>query len=191
MSGGDASQMGIDALAVAVYTRVRTDLLARGTPLSTYRVQLYKDFSFEDARRIVPYLARLGISDIYCSPYLKASPGSTHGYDCVDHKQLNPEVGSPAQHEAFCNTVREHGLGQVLDVVPNHMGIETFNPLWFDVLENGPASVYARFFDVDWHPVKDELASKVLLPVLGDQYGVVLEKGELKLGFGDGAFVIH
>ncbi|EPX61661.1 Malto-oligosyltrehalose synthase [Cystobacter fuscus DSM 2262] len=191
VSGGDASQTGLDALAVAVYTRVRTDLLARGTPLSTYRVQLHKGFSFEDARRIVPYLARLGVSDIYCSPYLKASPGSTHGYDCVDHKQLNPEVGSPVQHEAFCNTVREHGLGQVLDVVPNHMGIETFNPLWFDVLENGPSSVYARFFDVDWHPVKDELAGKVLLPVLGDQYGVVLEKGELKLGFGDGAFVLH
>ena len=105
-SGSDEAQTGSDALAGSVYTRVREALLARGTPLSTYRVQLQKSFTFEDAQRVVPYLARLGVSDIYCSPYLKASPGSTHGYDCVDHKQLNPEVGSTAQHEAFCATLR-------------------------------------------------------------------------------------
>ncbi|HEY0093019.1 MAG TPA: alpha-amylase family glycosyl hydrolase, partial [Archangium sp.] len=191
MSGGDAGQASGEALAGTLYGRVREELLARATPLSTYRLQLHKAFPFTAAREAVPYLARLGVTDVYCSPYLKASPGSTHGYDCVDHKQLNPEVGSPEEHAAFCSTVREHRLGQVVDVVPNHMGIETFNPLWFDVLENGPSSVYARFFDIDWTPVKDELEGKVLLPVLGDQYGVVLERGELKLGYRDGAFFIH
>ncbi|ATB31621.1 malto-oligosyltrehalose synthase [Melittangium boletus DSM 14713] len=191
MSGGITGESGVEALATALFGRVRQMVLGSPTPLATYRVQLHKGFTFDDARKAVPYLSRLGVSDLYCSPYLKASPGSTHGYDCVDHKQLNPEVGTAAQHEALCTALREHGLGQVLDVVPNHMGIDAFNPLWFDVLENGPASVYARFFDIDWSPVKDELEGKVLLPVLGDQYGVVLEKGELKLGFLEGAFVVH
>ena len=181
----------VESLAVELYRRVREELLGRATPLSTYRFQLHKDFPFPAARQVVPYLARLGLTDVYCSPYLKASPGSTHGYDCVDHRVLNPEVGSGEEHAAFCAAVREHGLGQVLDVVPNHMGIETFNPLWFDVLENGPSSLYARYFDVDWQPVKDELKDKVLLPVLGDQYGAVLERGELKLAFREGAFFIH
>ncbi|MGZ3459664.1 MAG: malto-oligosyltrehalose synthase, partial [Archangium sp.] len=189
--GGDVGEAGVEALAGMLYGRIREELLGRATPLSTYRLQLHRGFPFTAAREAVPYLARLGVTDVYCSPYLEASPGSTHGYDCVDHKQLNPEVGSPEEHAAFCSAVREHGLGQVLDVVPNHMGIEAFNPLWFDVLENGPASLYARFFDIDWSPVKDELKDKVLLPVLGDQYGVVLERGELRLGFRDGAFVIH
>ncbi|QRN95112.1 malto-oligosyltrehalose synthase [Archangium violaceum] len=193
VSAGDGvmGQASVDALAGTLYGRVREELLGRATPLSTYRIQLHKGFPFTAAREIVPYLARLGLTDIYCSPYLKASPGSTHGYDCVDHKQLNPEVGSAEEHAAFCATLREHGLGQVLDVVPNHMGIDAFNPLWFDVLENGPSSLFARFFDIDWSPVKDELKDKVLLPVLGDQYGVVLERGELRLGFQDGAFRVH
>ncbi|MFY0565054.1 malto-oligosyltrehalose synthase [Archangium lansingense] len=191
VSGGDVGQASVEALAGTLYGRVREELLSRTTPLSTYRLQLHKGFPFTAAREVVPYLARLGVTDVYCSPYLKASPGSTHGYDCVDHKQLNSEVGSPEAHAAFCSMVREHGLGQVLDVVPNHMGIDSFNPLWFDVLENGPSSLYARFFDIDWSPVKDELEAKVLLPVLGDQYGMVLERGELKLGFREGAFFIH
>jgi (1->4)-alpha-D-glucan 1-alpha-D-glucosylmutase len=181
------------SLVDSLYTRVRDELLAwaRETPLSTYRMQLHRGFNFQQAREVVPYLARLGVSDFYASPYLKASPGSTHGYDCVDHQQLNPEVGSPEEHAALCSTLREHGMGQVLDVVPNHMGIERFNPLWFDVLENGPSSVFARYFDVDWAPVKAELRDKVLLPILGDQYGIVLENGELKLGYRDGAFFIR
>ncbi|WP_434388053.1 malto-oligosyltrehalose synthase [Melittangium boletus] len=191
VSGGSTGDSGVEALTSALFARTRQAVLGQHTPLSTYRVQLHKGFTFEDARGIVPYLSRLGLSDLYCSPYLEASPGSTHGYDCVNHKRLNPEVGSAAQHTSLCDALREHGLGQVLDVVPNHMGIESFNPLWFDVLENGPASVYARFFDIDWSPVKDELEGKVLLPVLGDQYGVVLEKGELKLGFREGAFVVN
>jgi (1->4)-alpha-D-glucan 1-alpha-D-glucosylmutase len=181
-----------ESLADALYGRVREALLAQPhTPLSTYRVQLHKGFDFQQARAIVPYLARLGVSDFYASPYLKASPGSTHGYDCVDHQSVNPELGSAEEHAAMCSALKGAGMGQVLDVVPNHMGIERLNPLWFDVLENGPSSMYAKYFDVDWAPVKEELRSKVLLPILGDQYGVVLENGELKLSFRDGAFFLN
>ncbi|MFL5346084.1 MAG: malto-oligosyltrehalose synthase [Hyalangium sp.] len=191
-TAADAAERGA-SIADRLFARLREELLARArtTPLSTYRVQLYKEFTFQDARAVVPYLARLGVSDFYASPYLKATPGSTHGYDCVDHQHLNPEVGSPEDHQALCQALREQGLGQVLDVVPNHMGIERFNALWFDVLENGPASMYAKYFDIDWAPVKAELRDKVLLPILGDQYGIVLENGELKLGYRDGAFFIH
>ncbi|MDC0714088.1 malto-oligosyltrehalose synthase [Stigmatella sp. ncwal1] len=180
-------------VADGLYTRLREELLAsaRDTPLSTYRVQLHQGFRFEDARAVVPYLARLGVSDLYASPYLKATPGSTHGYDCVDHQQINPEVGSAEDHQALCQTLKEHHLGHVVDVVPNHMGIERLNPLWFDVLENGPSSLYAKYFDIDWAPVKAELRDKVLLPILGDQYGMVLERGELKLTFREGAFFIQ
>jgi (1->4)-alpha-D-glucan 1-alpha-D-glucosylmutase len=184
--------LSAEALAEGLYTRVKDELGSRPhTPLSTYRVQLHKEFTFEHARQVVPYLARLGASDLYASPYLKATPGSTHGYDCTDHQQLNPEVGSEQTHRALCATLNTHGMGQVLDVVPNHMGIERDNRLWFDVLENGPSSMYAKYFDIDWAPVKEELRDKVLLPILGDQYGVVLEKGELKLSFREGAFFLN
>jgi (1->4)-alpha-D-glucan 1-alpha-D-glucosylmutase len=181
------------SIADRLFGRVREALLARAraTPLSTYRIQLHKGFTFQDAKAVVPYLSRLGVSDLYASPYLKATPGSTHGYDCVDHQHLNPEVGSAEEHAALCGALRDQGMGQVLDVVPNHMGIERFNALWFDVLENGPSSLYAKYFDIDWAPVKVELRDKVLLPILGDQYGIVLERGELKLGYRDGAFFIH
>ncbi len=187
-----AAERGV-SIADRLFSRLREELLARAraTPLSTYRLQLHKGFTFQDARALVPYLTRLGVSDFYASPYLKATPGSTHGYDCVDHQHLNPEVGSPEDHEALCHALREQGLGQVLDVVPNHMGIERFNALWFDVLENGPSSMYAKYFDIDWAPVKAELRDKVLLPILGDQYGIVLENGELKLGYRGGALFIH
>ncbi|QSQ19665.1 malto-oligosyltrehalose synthase [Pyxidicoccus parkwayensis] len=191
-TGTAGATLTAEALAEGLYTRVQGELGSRPhTPLSTYRLQLHQGFTFQQARAVVPYLARLGVSDLYASPYLKATPGSTHGYDCTDHQQLNPEVGSPEDHAALCATLREHGLGQVLDVVPNHMGIERDNRLWFDVLENGPSSVYAKYFDIDWGPVKEELRDKVLLPILGDQYGIVLERGELKLSFRDGAFFVH
>jgi (1->4)-alpha-D-glucan 1-alpha-D-glucosylmutase len=194
--GGAAAPQAVEreqSVANRLYDSVREELLlrARETPLSTYRVQLHQGFNFRAAAAVVPYLAKLGVSELYASPYLKASPGSTHGYDCVDHQQLNPEVGSTDDHAALCRTLREHGLGQVLDVVPNHMGIERFNPLWFDVLENGPVSMYAKYFDIAWAPVKTELRDKVLLPILGDQYGIVLENGELKLAYRDGAFFIQ
>lgn len=145
-------------------------------PLATYRLQFTSSFTFADAARLVSYLHTLGISDCYVSPYFKACPGSPHGYDVIDHNALNPEVGSEADYAAFTRELRRHGMGQILDMVPNHRGIaKSRNPWWADVLENGPRSWYASCFDIDWTPVKDELANKVLLPILGDQYGRVLE----------------
>ncbi|MEW5756982.1 MAG: 4-alpha-glucanotransferase [Pseudomonadota bacterium] len=153
-------------------------------PSATYRLQLNRDFTFVQATQLVPYLARLGISHVYCSPYLKARPGSMHGYDIVDHNALNPEIGSREDFEAFCNALHAHSMGQILDMVPNHMGVMgADNPWWLDVLENGPASLYAPFFDIDWRPVKQELHGKVLLPILGRRYGESLEAGELRLEF--------
>ena len=153
-------------------------------PLATYRVQFHAGCRFEDVTRAIPYLAALGTSDLYSSPYLKARPGSTHGYDIVDHDALNPEVGTDLEHETMCRTLRRHGMGQMLDTVPNHMGVlEADNAWWLDVLENGPASLHAETFDIEWHPAAPELAGRVLLPVLGDHYGRVLESGELQLHF--------
>ena len=153
-------------------------------PLSTYRLQFNLNFTFKQAAEIVPYLFELGISDLYASPYLKARPGSLHGYDISDHNHLNPEVGEPEDHQAMTLALRDLGMGHLLDIVPNHMGIgEVSNKWWMDVLENGPSSPYAPYFDIDWEPLKSDLTGKVLLPVLGDQFGRVLERGELKLSF--------
>jgi len=153
-------------------------------PLATYRLQLNRDFTFAQATAIVPYLSTLGISHCYVSPLLKARAGSMHGYDIVDHNSLNPEIGSPEEFDRFVNALHEHGMGLILDIVPNHMGVMgNDNAWWLDVLENGESSPYASFFDIDWHPLKDELYGKVLIPVLHDHYGVVLESGELKLVF--------
>jgi (1->4)-alpha-D-glucan 1-alpha-D-glucosylmutase len=153
-------------------------------PLATYRLQLNRDFTFAQATAIVPYLSALGISHCYVSPCLKARAGSMHGYDIVDHDSLNPEIGSPEDFDRLVTTLHEHGMGLILDIVPNHMGVMgSDNSWWLDVLENGESSVYAGFFDIDWHPLKDELHGKVLIPVLHDHYGAVLESGELKLVF--------
>ncbi|HEV7800177.1 MAG TPA: 4-alpha-glucanotransferase, partial [Burkholderiales bacterium] len=153
-------------------------------PRCTYRLQLHRGFTFNDATALVPYLARLGISHIYCSPYLLARPGSMHGYDIIDHNALNPEIGSPQDFERFVATLAEHGMSHLLDMVPNHMGVMgADNVWWLDVLENGEASAYADFFDIEWKPANPALSGKVLVPVLGDQYGRVLEAGELKLFF--------
>jgi (1->4)-alpha-D-glucan 1-alpha-D-glucosylmutase len=153
-------------------------------PLATYRLQFNKDFTFAQATEIVSYLADLGISHCYASPYLRARPGSTHGYDIIDHNHLNPEIGSDDDFDRFVSALHAHGMGQILDVVPNHMGVMgSDNVWWLDVLENGEASEYAEFFDIDWCPLKNELHHKVLIPVLGDQYGAVLDRGELHLTF--------
>jgi (1->4)-alpha-D-glucan 1-alpha-D-glucosylmutase len=153
-------------------------------PLATYRLQLNRDFTFAQATAIVPYLSALGVSHCYVSPCLKARAGSMHGYDIVDHNLLNPEIGSAEDFDRFVSTLHEHGMGLILDIVPNHMGVMgSDNSWWLDVLENGESSVYAGFFDIDWHPLKDELHGKVLIPVLHDHYGAVLESGELKLVF--------
>ena len=160
-------------------------------PLATYRLQFNRAFPFAAAARLVPYLHALGISDCYASPYFKAVPGSPHGYDVVDHGALNPELGDQADYAAFVQALRQYGLGQLLDIVPNHMGIaDSANRFWLDVLENGPSSRYAPFFDIDWSPVKTSLSGKVLLPILDKQYGQVLENQELRLCYEDGRFFV-
>lgn len=153
-------------------------------PRATYRLQLGSQFTFSDAARLLPYLNRLGISHLYVSPFLEARSGSTHGYDITDYGKLNPEIGSQKDFDDLAGALRERGMGQILDFVPNHMGIaKADNEWWLDVLEWGQASPYANFFDIDWRPAKPELWGKVLLPFLGDQYGKVLESGELSLAF--------
>lgn len=163
-----------------------------GFPLSTYRLQFNRQFTFAHAAKLIPYLADLGISDCYTSPYLQAYPSSLHGYDVVDPTRLNKEVGSAAEYQAFVQALHAHRMGQILDIVPNHMNIAgPWNPWWQDVLEHGPSSRYAHFFDINWTPVKRELKGKVLLPILGDQYGLVLENGELTLEYQAGRFFIR
>ncbi|HJW85885.1 MAG TPA: malto-oligosyltrehalose synthase [Candidatus Brocadiaceae bacterium] len=160
-------------------------------PVATYRLQFNGNFTFTDAKGIIPYLSQLGVSDIYASPYLKAQEGSSHGYDIVDHNTLNPEVGSGEEHHEMTEELRKYGMGQILDVVPNHMCITSkHNAWWMDVLENGPCSPYADYFDIDWEPVKKELKNKVLIPILGAQYGITLERQELLLAFENGAFFL-
>ncbi len=165
-----------------------------GAPRATYRLQLHRDFSFDDAAAIVPYLDALGVSHVYCSPYLRARAGSSHGYDIVDHTTLNPEIGDRAAFDRFAQTLADHDMGQIVDVVPNHMAVMGGdNAWWMDVLENGRASTHADHFDIDWNPPDPDLAGKVLVPVLGDHYGRVLEKGELQLRHevGTGGFAFH
>lgn len=153
-------------------------------PRATYRLQFNREFTFTQATALVPYLAQLGISHCYASSYLKARAGSGHGYDIVDHAALNPEIGTPEDYEHFVAVLHAHGMGQILDVVPNHMGVMgADNAWWMEVLENGPASAYGAYFDIDWDPLNPDLKGKVLLPLLGDHYGVVLNRGELRLDF--------
>jgi (1->4)-alpha-D-glucan 1-alpha-D-glucosylmutase len=160
-------------------------------PRCTYRLQFNRQFTFGQARELVPYLHALGISDAYASPYFQASPESLHGYDITDHNKLNAAIGTRDEFNAWVSDLHAHQMGQVLDFVPNHMGVaESLNQWWMDVLENGPSSVYAPYFDIDWHPLKADLHDKVLLPILGDQYGRVLERGELQLHFADGIFFL-
>jgi len=161
-------------------------------PSSTYRLQFNRQFTFNDAREIVPYLDALGISDCYASPYFQARAESLHGYDITDHNKLNAAIGSRDEYDAWIADLHGHGMGQIVDFVPNHMGIgEPLNGWWMDVLENGPSSSYAPFFDIDWKPLKADLEDKVLLPILGDQYGRVLERGELQVRFEAGAFYLR
>lgn len=160
-------------------------------PSATYRLQFHAGFTFEDARKLIPYLYDLGISHIYASPYLRARSGSMHGYDVADPSSLNPELGSNEDFDRMVDELRQRGMGQLVDVVPNHMGIgDPGNYRWLDVLENGPASIYARFFDINWRPTlaqpQDQL--KLVVPTLGDQYGKVLENGELSVEYVGGVF---
>ncbi|MDP3215105.1 MAG: malto-oligosyltrehalose synthase [Deltaproteobacteria bacterium] len=155
---------------------------ARHTLTSTYRLQFNAAFGFRDALALVDYLADLGVTDVYASPVLAAARGSSHGYDVVDHGRLNEELGAAADFVAFTDRLRLRGMGLLLDWVPNHMGIANGqNRLWDDVLESGPASQYAEWFDIDWAPARRDLRGRVLLPILGDLYGDVLERGELQV----------
>ena len=162
------------------------------TPRSTYRLQFRQSFTFRDATALIPYLASLGISHVYASPYLKARAGSTHGYDIVDHGALNPEIGTPEDYREFVDTLRAHGMGHILDFVPNHMGVGgDDNAWWLDLLTWGEDSHYADYFDVDWRPLRAELRGKILLPFLGRQYGDVLDDGELRWEYADGGFALR
>jgi (1->4)-alpha-D-glucan 1-alpha-D-glucosylmutase len=161
-----------------------TDSTDKPIPRATYRLQFNKDFGFKQAAQLVPYLAKLRISHLYASPYLKARPSSTHGYDIVDHNALNPELGTEEDFQAMLAALRANGLGQMLDFVPNHMGVGgADNAWWLDVLEWGQDSPYAGYFDIDWEPDRRYLQDKLLVPFLGDQYGAVLESGDLALRF--------
>jgi (1->4)-alpha-D-glucan 1-alpha-D-glucosylmutase len=163
----------------------------RRVPSSTYRLQLNAGFTFEDAARVAGYLKALGISHVYSSPYLQAAPGSMHGYDVVDHQKLNEELGGEEGHKAFCRRLSELGMGQVLDIVPNHMATGPKNRCWWDVLENGPSSQYATWFDIDWQSAEVKLQNKVLIPVLGDQYGRALAAGQIRIDYHDQTFRVY
>lgn len=159
-------------------------------PTATYRVQLNNSLTFRDLERLTPYFEAIGVSHCYSSPILTARPGS-HGYDICNHAELNPELGTRDDFTRLAAALRSNSLGLIVDVVPNHMGIDpNTNAWWRDVLENGPSSPFARFFDIDWLPVKADLRNKVLLPILGDQYGVVLEQGKLILEYDAGRLFV-
>ena len=153
---------------------------------ATYRLQMHKDFTLDNAREIVPYLAQLGVSHLYTSPILKARPGSTHGYDVADPKMVNPELGGEESFRALVETLHEHELGYILDIVPNHMGTGSSNPYWEDVLANGRESIYGHWFDIDWDAPDPALQGRVLLPVLGSELDEALSKGELSIGCVEG-----
>ena len=160
-------------------------------PLSTYRLQFNKSFRFEDASRLVSYLGQLGVSHCYASPILKARAGSQHGYDIIDHNQLNPEIGTSDEFRKLVAELKSRGMGLILDTVPNHMGVgHGTNPWWQDVMQNGRTSAYADFFDIDWKSLKPELRNKVLVPILGKPYGEDLEAGNIQICFKDARFVV-
>jgi len=161
------------------------------TPSSCYRLQLHSGFTFDDAAAVAGYLKALGISHVYCSPYLQAATGSKHGYDVVDQQAVNVELGGEEAHARFCAALKELAMGQVLDIVPNHMATGPENRYWWDVLENGPSSRFATWFDVDWNSPEVKLQNKVLIPVLGGQYGQVLSAGQLSIEYDGDSFQIR
>ncbi|MHB8382008.1 MAG: malto-oligosyltrehalose synthase [Candidatus Binataceae bacterium] len=161
-------------------------------PLSTYRIQLNARFGFDAAAELVPYLEELGIDYLYCSPYFQAAPRSMHGYDVVDYSRVNDELGGPPAFERMCSAIERAGLRQILDIVPNHMAITgRMNPWWWDVLKNGPSSKYASYFDIDWQPPEHRIRNILLMPVLGDQYGVVLEAGKIRISREGVDFIVN
>jgi (1->4)-alpha-D-glucan 1-alpha-D-glucosylmutase len=200
---GAAGTLPVGGIAVPVSPSPGARIMATPAPspspspsprqrAATYRVQLHAGFTFDDAAAITGYLAELGVSHLYCSPVLQAAAGSTHGYDVVDHGRLNGELGGAAGYRRLSAQLTSNNLGEVLDIVPNHMALAgRANAWWWDVLENGPSSVYAGHFDIDWDPPQHKLAATVLMPVLGDQYGRVLEAGEVVLERQGGSFTVR
>jgi (1->4)-alpha-D-glucan 1-alpha-D-glucosylmutase len=160
-------------------------------PVATYRVQFNQDFRFSDATALVPHLDRLGISHVYASPVFAARPSSKHGYDVVDPNRLNPTLGSYEDFDALVQALRDRSMGLLLDIVPNHMAASPENAWWMDVLENGPASPYATYFGINWGSARNPLNEKIFLPILGDTYGRVLDKGEIVLTYEDGGFFFN
>jgi (1->4)-alpha-D-glucan 1-alpha-D-glucosylmutase len=161
-------------------------------PRATYRVQLHRDFRFDDVIAILDYLDELGISHVYCSPYLQARAGSMHGYDVVDHHRINDELGGEDARSRFVTALSQRGMGHILDIVPNHMAVnDRANRWWWNVLKHGPESRYAAFFDIDWDPPEARLRRRLLLPVLGDHYGRVLAAGGIRVERGDNELVVR
>jgi (1->4)-alpha-D-glucan 1-alpha-D-glucosylmutase len=162
------------------------------SPRATYRMQLHRGFRFDDVSVILDYLDELGISHVYCSPYLQARPGSMHGYDVVDHHRISDELGGGAAHSRFIGALSQRGMGHVLDIVPNHIAVnERVNRWWWEVLKHGPASPYSAFFDIDWDPPEARLRRRLLLPVLGDHYGRVLEAGGIRIESSEDELVVR
>ena len=170
-----------------IHSLLQTDVRV---PVATYRAQMHRDFNFDEAAAIVPYLQRLGLGDFYASPIFEARPGSMHGYDVTRHDRLNPELGGAEHFIPFAERLRNHGMGLLLDIVPNHMGIGPDSVWWQDVLQNGHASRYANYFDIDWNPLKEEMRNKLLLPILGNQYGEELEAKHIQVALEDGRFYV-
>lgn len=157
-------------------------------PWATYRFQFHKGFTFNTARKLIPYLEELGISHLYASPLFRARKGSLHGYSVTNPLELNPELGTRGSFDALITRLHSRNMGIILDVVPNHMALSHDNPWWADVLENGPGSPYAPFFDIDWDPPYSPLKGKVLIPILGQPFGKVLEDQEIQLTLGEKGF---
>jgi (1->4)-alpha-D-glucan 1-alpha-D-glucosylmutase len=160
-------------------------------PSATYRFQFHRRFRFEHAVALVPYLEALGVTDLYASPIFQARRGSSHGYDVTDLTRLNVELGGEGNFDPLVKALQEHGMGLLLDIVPNHMAASVENRWWTDVLESGQGSPFSGFFDIDWHSPKKALNSKVLLPILGGPYGRMIEEQELSLRLEKGGFIVH
>ena len=166
-------------------------MLSTRIPLATYRLQFNKNFTFNDAAKILDYLRELGITEIYASPILTSRRGSGHGYDVTNPNRLDADLGTEEDFDLFLGELEKRGMGLLLDIVPNHMAASSENPWWMDVLENGPDSAFSSYFDIDWHPPSRNLDNKILLPILGRPFGEALDSGEFKLTLQGGKFTIE
>lgn len=160
-------------------------------PINTYRIQINPKFPFSEATKIIPYLQELGIDAIYTSPYFQATPGSMHGYDISSPMRLNPELGSDQDYEEFCKTLTKNNMGHIADLVANHMSATEHNEWWWDVLENGKASIYNNYFDIDWNPIRQDLKNRILIPVLQESLNDAIVDGSITISLTEGLFTIH